>query len=60
VVEIVDWETAAWFLAYWEYTTAWFVNLQNPFWQQEVDKFITPMPHGLRMESIRRKYFGSF
>ncbi|KEY72893.1 hypothetical protein S7711_06724 [Stachybotrys chartarum IBT 7711] len=59
VVGIVDWETAGWLPSYWEYTSAWFVNPQNPFWQQEVDKFLTPMPYELRMESIRRKYFGA-
>lgn len=60
VVGIVDWETAGWFPAYWEYTTAWHVNPQNAFWQQEVDKFLNPMPHELEMENIRRKYFGDY
>ncbi|KAK1674266.1 kinase-like domain-containing protein [Colletotrichum godetiae] len=59
VVGIVDWETAGWLPSYWEYTSAWFVSPQNPFWQQEVDKFLTPMPYELRMESIRRNYFGA-
>ncbi|KAK1656970.1 kinase-like domain-containing protein [Colletotrichum godetiae] len=59
VVGIVDWETAGWMPSYWEYTSAWFVNPQNPFWQQEVDKFLTPMPYELRMEHIRRTYFGA-
>lgn len=60
VVGIIDWETAGWFPLYWEYTCAWNVNPQNEFWRQEVDKFLTPMQHELRMESIRRKYFGDF
>ncbi|KAI1314076.1 kinase-like protein [Xylaria venustula] len=60
VVGIVDWETAGWFPFYWEYVCAWNVNPQNKFWQQEVDKFLVPMPHELRMDSIRRKYFGDF
>ncbi|KAI1270276.1 kinase-like protein [Xylariaceae sp. FL1019] len=60
VVGIIDWETAGWFPAYWEYACAWNVNPQNEFWQQEVDKFVTPMPYELKMESIRRKYFGDF
>ncbi|KAI0144356.1 kinase-like protein [Xylariaceae sp. FL1272] len=60
VVGIVDWETAGWFPSYWEYACAWNVNPQNEFWQQEVDKFVTPMPYELKMESIRRKYFGDF
>lgn len=60
VVGIVDWETAGWFPPYWEYTTAWHVNPRNEFWQQEVDKFLPPMPYALKMESIRRRYFGAF
>lgn len=60
VVGIIDWETAGWLPSYWEYTSAWNVNPQNEFWQQEVDKFLTPMPHELEMEQIRQKYFGDF
>jgi len=58
IVGIVDWETAGWYPAYWEYTTAWHVNPQNEFWRDEVDKFLQPMPEELAMEKIRRKYFG--
>lgn len=58
VVGILDWETAGWFPAYWEYTCAKYVNPQNPFWADPVDQFLTPMPHELKMETIRRKYFG--
>jgi aminoglycoside phosphotransferase len=58
VVAIVDWETAGWFPAYWEYTTAKYVNPHNPFWADSVDQFIAPMPEEWRMESIRRRYFG--
>ncbi|KAI0426083.1 kinase-like domain-containing protein [Xylaria sp. FL1042] len=60
VVGIVDWETAGWFPSYWEYTCAKNVNPQNPFWADEVDRFLKPMPHELKMENIRRKYFGAF
>ncbi|KAI0410623.1 kinase-like protein [Xylaria grammica] len=60
IVGIVDWETAGWFPLYWEYVSAWNVNPQNEFWQQEVDKFLEPMPYELRMDAIRRKYFGDF
>ncbi|OBS25991.1 hypothetical protein FPOA_06521 [Fusarium poae] len=60
VVGIVDWETAAWMPPYWEYTCAWNVNPQNKFWQEEVDRFLTPLPFELKMEAIRRKYFGDF
>ncbi|GAB0137718.1 hypothetical protein EsDP_00005974 [Epichloe bromicola] len=60
VVGIVDWETAGWFPAYWEYTCAKYVNPHNPFWADEVDHFLAPMPEELKMEVIRRKYFGDF
>ncbi|KAB5550937.1 serine/threonine protein kinase [Coniochaeta sp. 2T2.1] len=60
VVGIIDWETAAWMPPYWEYTSAWHVNPQNMFWQEEVNKFLPPDPHALEMEKIRRKYFGDF
>ncbi|KAK2742014.1 hypothetical protein CKAH01_01441 [Colletotrichum kahawae] len=43
VVGVIDWETAGWLPSYWEYSSAWHVNLHNPFWQQEVDKFVAPM-----------------
>lgn len=58
IVGIVDWETAGWMPPYWEYTSAWNVNPQNRFWQQEVDKFLDPLPYELEMERIRRRYFG--
>lgn len=60
VVGIIDWETSGWFPSYWEYTCAWNVNPYNPFWQQEVGRFLTPVPHELRLDSIRRKYFPPF
>ncbi|KAJ6445289.1 kinase-like domain-containing protein [Purpureocillium lavendulum] len=60
VVAIIDWETAGWLPAYWEYACAWNVNPQNEFWRHEVDKFLDPMPYELGMEAIRRKYFGDF
>lgn len=60
VVGIVDWETAGWLPPYWEYVTAWNVNPQNMFWQEEVDKFLTPWPHALEMDAVRRKYYGLF
>lgn len=60
VVGVVDWETAGWFPAYWEYTCAKYVNPRNPFWADPVDRFLAPMPDKWRMETIRRKYFGDF
>ncbi|KAL5120231.1 hypothetical protein ACEQ8H_001789 [Pleosporales sp. CAS-2024a] len=58
IVGIVDWETAAWYPSYWEYTTAWHGNPQNQFWRDEVDEFLEPMPKELEMERIRLAYFG--
>jgi len=60
VTGIVDWETAGWYPSYWEYTSAWYVNPQNEFWREEVDKFIKPMPEALAMDQLRLKYFGEF
>lgn len=59
VVGILDWETAGWFPPYWEYTCVKYVNPQNTFWAEEVDKFLKPMPLELKMEGIRQKYFGA-
>lgn len=60
IVAIIDWETAGWLPSYWEYVTAWNVNPQNSFWQEEVDKFLAPLPYARKMDTIRRKYFGLF
>lgn len=60
VTGIVDWETAGWFPYYWEYTTACQIHIINePFWRQEINKFIQPWPEELRMEQeLRQRYFG--
>ncbi|KAH7175027.1 kinase-like domain-containing protein, partial [Fusarium flagelliforme] len=55
VTGIVDWETAGWMPPYWEYTSAWHVNPHNDFWQDAVDRFLSPFPHELEME----RYDGS-
>lgn len=60
VVGIVDWEMAGWYPAYWEYTSACHVNPANPFWRDEVDRFLDPQPAEQAMEKIRQKYFGDF
>ncbi|KAJ0108776.1 hypothetical protein J7T55_011267 [Diaporthe amygdali] len=60
VVGIVDWETAGWYPPYWEYTSAKHPNPQNSWWQDEVDRFITPEPEALEAEAIRRRFFGDF
>ncbi|KAK3900501.1 kinase-like protein [Staphylotrichum tortipilum] len=56
VVGIVAWETAGWMPPYWEYISTWHVNPYNPFWQEEGGKFLTPFPHALEVEIVRRKY----
>lgn len=58
VVGIVDWETAGWYPAYWEYTTASQVNFRNTFWAGYIDRFLEPRPDDLKMERIRLKWFG--
>ena len=40
IVGIIDWETAGWYPAYWEYTTACQVNPQNSFWREEIERFL--------------------
>ena len=60
IVGIIDWETAGWLPSYWEYTTTCYVNPQNEFWREYIDKFLEPMPQELAMEELRRKYFGDF
>lgn len=59
VVGILDWETAGWMPPYWEYASAWNAAPMNQFWQEEVDKFVTPMPRELEMEAIRRRWFAA-
>ncbi|KAK1771463.1 kinase-like domain-containing protein [Phialemonium atrogriseum] len=59
VVGIIDWETAGWMPPYWEYASAWNAAPMNEFWQDEVDKFVTPMPRELEMEAIRRRWFAA-
>lgn len=46
--------------AYWEYTNAWHVNPHNPYWQEEVGKFLEAWPQELEMERLRRKFFDQF
>ncbi|CAK7274933.1 hypothetical protein SEPCBS57363_006418 [Sporothrix epigloea] len=60
VTGIIDWETAAWMPAYWEFTNAWHVNPYNPYWQEEVEKFIEARPAELDMEKLRRQFFDVF
>ena len=60
IVAIIDWETAGWYPAYWEYTSACQVNPQNSFWRDEIEKFLDPRPTELAMERLRQRYFGDY
>ncbi|KAL5331421.1 hypothetical protein ACEPPN_000951 [Leptodophora sp. 'Broadleaf-Isolate-01'] len=60
IAGIIDWETAGWYPAYWEYTTAMQTNPQNLFWKDEIDSFLDPMPMEQAMEKVRQRYFGDF
>lgn len=60
ITGIVDWETSGWLPPYWEYVSAWHVNPHNSFWRESVDSFLTPLPHDLEMDKIRRRYFSDF
>jgi len=59
VVGIIDWENAGWMPPYWEYASAWNAAPMNQFWQDEVVKFLTPLPRELAMEAIRRRWFSA-
>ena len=60
ITGIVDWENAAWLPSYWEYTSAWHVNPQNMYWQDEVNNFLDAFERELEMEKLRRQYFGDY
>ncbi|KAL9089433.1 MAG: hypothetical protein Q9165_005754 [Trypethelium subeluteriae] len=55
---IVDWESAGWLPEYWEFTSAWNVNMYNVFWRFELEKFLHPYTEEVEMEHIRLKHFG--
>ena len=54
---IVDWESAGWLPEYWEFTSAWNVNMYNVFWRFELEKFLHPYTEEVEMEHIRLKHF---
>lgn len=60
VTGIVDWETAGWLPWYWEYVSAWYVNPHNEFWQDHVDKFLSPDLEAQKMGEVRLRWFGDF
>ncbi|KAI9668060.1 MAG: hypothetical protein M1821_000880 [Bathelium mastoideum] len=54
---IVDWESSGWLPEYWEFTSAWNVNMYNVFWRFELEKFLHPYTEEVEMEHIRLKHF---
>jgi len=60
VVGIVDWEMSGWYPEYWEYTSAWHVNLYDEWWRPEIEKILDAYPAELEMEKNRRKLFPMF
>jgi aminoglycoside phosphotransferase (APT) family kinase protein len=60
VVAIMDWESAGWYPAYWEYTTACYVSPRNSFWREGIDHLLDPYPAELAMEKIRQRFFGDY
>ncbi|GAM90394.1 hypothetical protein ANO11243_084370 [Dothideomycetidae sp. 11243] len=57
ITGIIDWETAGWYPSFWEYTKAKNVNPFTRYWGEEIDRFMTPLPHELAMDKIRLRYF---
>ncbi|KAG8526110.1 uncharacterized protein KY384_000103 [Bacidia gigantensis] len=58
VVGIVDWETAGWYPAYWEYTSARYANPRNFWWSDYIDNFLEPLSEAREMDLIRLEYWG--
>ncbi|KAI9713508.1 MAG: hypothetical protein M1820_000890 [Bogoriella megaspora] len=56
---IVDWESAGWLPEYWEYTSAWNVNMFNVFWRFELERFLHVYEDEREMEHIRLKHFAN-
>ncbi|KAL9123519.1 MAG: hypothetical protein Q9217_007051, partial [Psora testacea] len=59
IAGIIDWEMAAWYPEYWEYTSAWHVNVFDEFWRAEVEKILDGHDYKAELEAdkIRRRYF---
>ena len=50
---------AGWYPDYWEYTSAWHVNIYDEFWRPEVERILDGHDYlaELEAEKIRRHYF---
>ena len=59
-VVMIDFEFSGFMPCYWDYVAGMNVNPYDEFWKAEISKFLDPYPKELKMESLRRKFFGSF
>jgi hypothetical protein len=59
-VVIIDFEFSGFMPSYWDYVAGMNVNPYDDFWKAEISKFLDPYPRELKMEGLRRKFFGSF
>lgn len=59
VAAFIDWEMAGWYPDYWEYTSAWHVNVYDDFWRAEVEHILGGHEYREEMEAekIRRRFF---
>lgn len=56
VTEIIDWEMAGWWPAYWEYTKSLFGNRDVQWWKALVEKVLGPYPSELRIGRILQQF----
>lgn len=60
IVGIIDWEMSGWYPHYWEYTSLKVASyLVNPVWDDNIDKFLQPLPDELEMERVRFRWWGN-
>lgn len=60
IVGIIDWEMSGWYPHYWEYTSLKIGSyLVNPVWDDNIDKFLSPLPDELKMEKVRFRWWGN-
>lgn len=60
IVGIIDWEMSGWYPHYWEYTSLKIGSyLVNPVWDDNIDKFLSPLPDEMKMEKVRFRWWGN-
>ncbi|KAK7710671.1 hypothetical protein SLS64_005574 [Diaporthe eres] len=60
IVGIIDWEMAGWYPHYWEYTSLKIASDSvNPAWDDNIEKFLSPLPDELKMEKVRFRWWGN-